>query len=485
MLTRLDDRFRLLRGGRRDALGRHETLRATVEWSYHLLTEHERLVFDRLSVFAGGFDLRAAEVVCVSDAIHELEIVDLLRNLVDKSMILAERHTHGTRFRLLETLRQFGDNQLRASDDVAIVRERHLCHYVDVAEEADSRYRTAEEVSAGGTFDREWDNLRVAHQWAVSTGNLAKAERLLAASRLYAVGRRRYEHGDWAERTISLATDDREASPDTYAQASMWVYQREDDEPRMKELLDRGVALIEDPTDLSAALCLTYAERGEYDRFPDTFQLLRVLASNVDLDREWWILVDLVDDADTESPSLLAGLIDQLVDTANRVGAPSLKVEAALALARPSIDEQPPDLATALSYYVPALETARRSGHRVLEADCLRAIAFATVGLGGDRATEACREALIALYEIRFWYRIWQHFESIALQLAATGHVEAAAVVVGNLEARHAAFGYESWLGFRARALEIIRTHADAETWMARGAAMDRYEVVEYALAAL
>ena len=155
VLSRLDDRFRLLRSGARDVPGRHETLRATVEWSYQLLTEHERIVFDRLSVFAGGFDLRAVEGVCASEPVEELEIVDLLRNLVDKSMLLAERHQYGTRFRLLETLRQFGADQLRTFDDYAIVRERHLRHYVDVAEEADNMFRTAEQILGAATFDRE------------------------------------------------------------------------------------------------------------------------------------------------------------------------------------------------------------------------------------------------------------------------------------------------------------------------------------------
>jgi hypothetical protein len=160
-------------------------------------------------------------------------------------------------------------------------------------------------------------------------------------------------------------------------------------------------------------------------------------------------------------------------------------VEAALACGRASVVAQPPDLSAALSYYVPALETACLCGDRLLEGDCLRAIAFTTVGLRRDGATEACRAALLALYESRFWYRIWQLFESVALELASTGHLESAGVVLGNLEAKHEPFGFENTLGFRQRALEIIRSHTEAETWMARGAAMDRHEIVEYALASL
>jgi hypothetical protein len=264
----------------------------------------------------------------------------------------------------------------------------------------------------------------------------------------------------------------------------MWAWQNED-EARMQVLLDRGVALIDDATDLSAALCLICADPGEYADYPDPFQLVRVLASKVDLDREWWILIDLVDAADRLEPSLLPGLIDQLVETADRIGTPSLKVEAALARGRQLVVARPPDLSAALGHYVPALETARLNGDRLLEGDCLRSIAFAAVGLRSDRAAEACRTALLALYEMRHWYRIWQLFESIALEFASTGQVESAGVVLGNLESKHAAFGFEHTLGFRQRALEIIRPHAESEKWMAGGAAMDRHQIVEYALASL
>ena len=92
---------------------------------------------------------------------------------------------------------------------------------------------------------------------------------------------------------------------------------------------------------------------------------------------------------------------------------------------------------------------------------------------------------MIKLYDIRYWGMIWRLFESIGLSLAAAGHIEAASIVAGHLEAHHPPFGYEHDLGFRARTLEIVRTHSQGQEWMTRGAAMDRYEVVDYALAAL
>ena len=92
-------------------------VKATVEWSYQLLTQDQRTLFDRLSVFAGGFDLRAAEAICSDDRSPGAEVAELLSDLVDKSMVVADRHPDGTRYRMLETLRQFGEDRLRDHGD--------------------------------------------------------------------------------------------------------------------------------------------------------------------------------------------------------------------------------------------------------------------------------------------------------------------------------------------------------------------------------
>ena len=137
LLERLRDRFRLLRGSGRSTLDRHQTLRATVSWSYQLLTEDERLLFDRASVFAGGFDLRAAEMVCGFDPIDAIDVIDLVSSLVDKSMIVADRGAVGMRYRLLETLRQYGEDQMELRGETALLRDRHAAHYADLIAELD------------------------------------------------------------------------------------------------------------------------------------------------------------------------------------------------------------------------------------------------------------------------------------------------------------------------------------------------------------
>src|SRR5262249_38310268 len=105
--ARLDDRFRLLTGGRRPASPRHQTLRAAIDWSHALLTDAEQAVLRRLAVFAGGWTLEAAEVVCAGAAVEERAVLDLLMRLVDKSLVVAEEHGDAVRYRLLDTVRQY------------------------------------------------------------------------------------------------------------------------------------------------------------------------------------------------------------------------------------------------------------------------------------------------------------------------------------------------------------------------------------------
>ena len=135
---RLDQRFRLLTGGSRTALERQQTLRAAVAWSYSLLTGAEQVLLGRLSVFAGGFDLAAAEAVCGFGGLDVLEVAGLLGSLVDKSLVVAEPAGEGLRYRLLETIRLFAAERLVEADEdeAAAVAEAHCAHFLSVAETA-------------------------------------------------------------------------------------------------------------------------------------------------------------------------------------------------------------------------------------------------------------------------------------------------------------------------------------------------------------
>ena len=136
----LTDRFALLKGGDRTALPRQQTLRATIDWSYDLLAPPERALLQRLSVFAGGFALDAAEAVGAGDDVAPRDVLDLLGHLVDKSLVAFDAQTE--RYRLLETVRQYALERLAESGDEARTRDRHLGFYVALAERAGARTRS-------------------------------------------------------------------------------------------------------------------------------------------------------------------------------------------------------------------------------------------------------------------------------------------------------------------------------------------------------
>ena len=168
ILSRLDDRFRLLTGGARVALPRQKTLRAAVDWSYELLSEPERVLFRRLSVFAGGFDLEAAEAVCADSELPADDVLDGLTALIDKSLVAVETRTATAgRYRLQETLREYGAEKLADAGEDHALRARHVGYFTALAERA---YATAGR-NEPTTFwlDRqevENDNLRAALSWA-------------------------------------------------------------------------------------------------------------------------------------------------------------------------------------------------------------------------------------------------------------------------------------------------------------------------------
>ena len=145
--SRLDDRFALLTGGRRTTLVHHRTLKATMDWSHDLLSEEEKVLFGRLSVFAGGFTLEAAEAVCVGGNIGQGEVLDLLASLVDKSLVVfEERQGGGARYRLLETVRQYSLERLEERGEAGSVNERHAEYYLAMAETAEQQLKGRRQV---------------------------------------------------------------------------------------------------------------------------------------------------------------------------------------------------------------------------------------------------------------------------------------------------------------------------------------------------
>jgi predicted ATPase/class 3 adenylate cyclase len=207
LARRLDDHFRLLTGGRRAAVERHRTLRAAVEWSYDLLAPDERRLFDRLSVLVGWFDLAAVEAVCCDDDLDEYDVVDLLDSLIDRSMVLAASGPVGRRFRLLETLRQYGAERLAESGDTERIARAHALWYRDHAEALEVLLAGHDELEGVARVNQAWDNLRAAVAWARDHGDIDTGSRIAIAVVMEEI-RRRVEVYDWLEDLAEAAPDD-------------------------------------------------------------------------------------------------------------------------------------------------------------------------------------------------------------------------------------------------------------------------------------
>ncbi len=207
--ARLDDRFRLLTGSSRLTVPRHQTLRQTIDWSYDLLADEERLLFRRLSVFAGSFSLTAAEGICGGGAVDPIDMLDLLSRLVDKSLLLADAAEGEVRFRLLETVRQYARDQLLASGEARDMGRRHRDWYLALVEQvAPAFFRGSESGAPLDQLDREHENLRAALQWSDDEPGESETGLRLAAAlwRFWEIRGHLVEGRAWLERTLAATS---------------------------------------------------------------------------------------------------------------------------------------------------------------------------------------------------------------------------------------------------------------------------------------
>ncbi|MEU7579137.1 BTAD domain-containing putative transcriptional regulator [Streptomyces sp. NPDC041068] len=201
---RLDDRFRLLTSGARTVLPRQQTLRAVVDWSWDLLDAPERAVLRRLSVFAGGCDLAAAEEVCAGP----YDVMDVLGSLVDKSLVVAVPSPAGMRYRLLETVAEYAGERLDEAGDRAGAERAHLVHYREVARTSDPELRGRGQLAAVERLETEYENLRTALRHAVAAQDEQEALCLvLSLSWYWQIRGLRSETGVWSRDAVALGPD--------------------------------------------------------------------------------------------------------------------------------------------------------------------------------------------------------------------------------------------------------------------------------------
>jgi predicted ATPase/class 3 adenylate cyclase len=201
---RLDQRFQLLVGSRR-GLERHQTLRQAVAWSYGLLDDAEKSLLTGCSVFAGGFDLQSAVAVAGSEASGDFAVLDLLDALVRKSLLIADRSAGRTRFSMLETIRQFAEEQLVARGEAATVRSAHARHFAQRETDLMALWDTPRQREAHDWLATELANLRTAFRWAADHGDLDGAAAIASYAGFIGLVTEKYEPFGWAEELIEPA----------------------------------------------------------------------------------------------------------------------------------------------------------------------------------------------------------------------------------------------------------------------------------------
>ena len=184
LASALDQRFDVLAGGRRGAVKRHQTLRATIDWSYDLLSEPQQRLLARFAVFAGGCTREAAEVVCSDELIPPKSVFALLTELVERYMVVADKTGPDTRYRLLETIREYGEERLVEHDETDALRDRHARYYTDYALRCGEGLWGPEQIEWGARMTADGDNILAASAHAVDTHDLDLAVQLLESTSL-------------------------------------------------------------------------------------------------------------------------------------------------------------------------------------------------------------------------------------------------------------------------------------------------------------
>ncbi len=275
--NKLDQRFRLLTGGARAALPRQQTLRSMIDWSYDLLSATEQALFRGLSVFAGGWTLEAAEDVCSVEGAAKEDVLDLLTALADKNLVLAEERNGETRYRLLETLRQYARERLLEHGEGEAWRDRHLACFASLAEEAKPLLRGADQQVWLDRLATEHDNLRAALMWS-SDGRGDALAGLRLANALY---RFWYVHGYFGEARIYLtrllavvSNAPADARAEAFGKAGVMAWQQ-GDYSTARRLQEEGLAIYREMGD-RGGIASAVIDLGAVDFDQGDFQAARV-----------------------------------------------------------------------------------------------------------------------------------------------------------------------------------------------------------------
>jgi predicted ATPase len=437
---RLDDRFRLLVGSRR-GLERHQTLRHAVQWSFDLLEDDEKLMLARCSVFAGGFDLDGVRAVTGFD--DEFATLDLLDALTRKSLVVADRSSAHARFSMLETIRQFAEDQLVQSGRADDARSAHARYFAGREADVLALWDSPRQREAYEWLILELPNLRSAFRWAADTGDLDTAGTIAYYTSFLGNWLQQYEAATWAEELIGPAkAADHQRLAQLYLQAAYcYAAGRTDDaigyfEAGRAALANGGCDEV--PFDGVALIAGLYLWAGRPDRWAELCR--ETISSNPHCrisTRACLALALINSDARAQAIPATDGLLAAAEATAN----PCEKVWALMAYgmvigdprnvdipARPSIQAT----TTAFSVLIRAHAIAQESGNSQLETHAAAALAVQTAARGNPvDALELFTRAIRNYYDSGTFSHMHTPLAWLATYLGEFGHHEPAAIIVG------------------------------------------------------
>lgn len=438
LAVRLSQRAEMSGQAQRGADGRHRTLHYLVQWSYELLTDAERSVFEQLSVFAGGFDLTAAEAVCTLDD-TDVSVLSHVSSLVDKSMVVLVDPSR-PRYRVLEPLREFGHDRLVDSDATNATEQRHLDWFLGLAQAGADGLDSPDELLWSDDLEREFDNFRAAHITAITRGDATRALSLVTCLSEFAIRRVQYEITTWAEATIELAgVDDEPNLPFAIGLAAYGRFVKGDMEQAVV-LASRAVE-IEGEREASASglpervlgNTLFYLEHTD----EALVWMRRMLGSARESDDAgriahamYMLSVASTSTGDSIRGAMLAG---EAGEAARRVGSPTASAQASYArgLALESVD---PD--EAFHHLVLASDLAAGAGNRWVQAFALTEVHWLRARRDDPlTALRGYADVVDLWYRGGDWANQWLSLRRVLAILISLQAFEPAAVLHGALNA--------------------------------------------------
>ena len=368
LMNRLDQRFRLLVGSRR-SLERHQTLRHAVQWSYDHLDDAEKALLDRLSVFAGGFDLESACAVAGSEYLDDLAVLDLLDALVRKSLLVAKRSSGRTRFSMLETIRQFAEEQLVAGSAAMEVRTAHARYFAGRESDILVLWDSPRQRESYEWFVTELANLRTAYRWATDQGDLDSAAAIVTYSVFLGMMVESHEPIAWAEEIIELAraADHRRLATLCVMASQCYVTGRIEESVRYSQEAERALAGGRDevPYGRVAWSFGGYLAAGEMGEWTDFCRAELARTCDRDVFTRACLVMAL---AMVESPDEASAAARGVVEASEATRNPQQLSYALHAYAFANRDANP---VSALNAMRRGLEVARDSGNRFNESNLL------------------------------------------------------------------------------------------------------------------